>query len=56
MLIKLATQIRQAVVISGLEENVPRKLDSIQDLYLKHLCKELPIRNMGQATFDQESI
>ena len=34
MFIKLATQVRKAVVISGLEDNVPNNPDSIQDLYL----------------------
>ena len=32
--IKLTAKVRKAIVIGGLEDYVPRNLDSIQDLYL----------------------
>ena len=46
--IKLATQVRQAVVISGLEDNIPKNPDSIQNLYLKPLRRELSVRPTGR--------
>ncbi len=42
--IKLTAQIRQAVIVGGLENNVPRNLDSIQNLYLTPLRKKLSAR------------
>ena len=45
--IKLAAQIRQAVIISGLEDNVPKNPDSIQSLYLEPLSKKQPVRLTG---------
>jgi hypothetical protein len=46
--IELATQVRQAVVISGLEDNVPKNPDSIQNLYLKPLGRKLPVWPTGR--------
>ena len=45
--IKLAAKIGKAVVISGLEDDVPRNLDSIQNLYLKPLRTRPPVRKTG---------
>jgi hypothetical protein len=45
--IKLATKVRKAAVIGGLEDNVPRNLDGIQNLYSKPLCKKPSVRKTG---------
>jgi hypothetical protein len=37
--IKLTAQVGEAVVIGGLENNVPRNLDSTQNRYLEPLCR-----------------
>ncbi len=42
--IELAAEIGKTAVIGGLEDNVPRNLDSIQDLYLKPLGRIAPVR------------
>ena len=48
--IKLTTKISEAFVIGGLEDYVPRNLDSIQDLYLKPLRRKPPARKAGVAS------
>ncbi len=45
--IKLTAKIGKAVIISRLEDNVPRNLDSIQCLYLKPLRTMPPARKTG---------
>jgi len=47
--IKLAAKICKATIIGGLEDYVPRNLDSIQDLYSKPLCRKLPAWATGMA-------
>ena len=47
MFIKLTAKIGKAVVIGRLEDYVPRNLDSIQNLYLYPLRRELPVRTTG---------
>jgi hypothetical protein len=39
MFIKLTAQVGKAVVIGGLENDVPRNLDSTQNRYLEPLCR-----------------
>ena len=48
--IKLTAEISKAVIISRLEDNVPRNLDSIQCLYLKPLRTMPPARKTGVVT------
>jgi hypothetical protein len=45
--IKLTAKIGQAVVIGGLENDVPRNLDSTQNVIPKPLCRKLPVRTTG---------
>ncbi len=45
--IKLTAEIGKAVIISRLEDYVPRNLDSIQSLYLKPLRTIPPARKTG---------
>jgi hypothetical protein len=45
--IKLTAKIRQAVIIGGLENDVPRYLDSTQNLIPKPLCRNVPVRTTG---------
>jgi hypothetical protein len=45
--IELAAKIGQAVVIGGLENDVPRNLDSTQNRIPKPLCRKLPVRTTG---------
>jgi hypothetical protein len=45
--IKLTAKIGKAVVIGGLENNVPRYLDSTQNRIPKPLCRKLPVRTTG---------
>ena len=45
--IKLTAQVGKAVIVGGLENHVPRNLDSIQDLYLKPLCRTPPAGKTG---------
>jgi hypothetical protein len=47
MFIKLTAEIGKAVVVGGLENNVPRNLDSTQNLIPKPLCRKLPVRTTG---------
>ncbi len=47
--IKLTAQIGKAVVIGGLEDYVPRYLDSTQNLFLKPLCRKAPVRTTGKV-------
>jgi len=47
--IELAAEISKATVIGGLENYVPRNLDSIQDLYLKPLCRKPLVRTTSAA-------
>jgi len=42
--IKLTAQVGEAVIIGGLENYVPRNLDSIQNLYLKPPRRKPPAR------------
>ena len=51
MFIKLAAKICKAAVIGGLENYVPRNLDSIQCLYLKPRRREPPVRKTGAVPF-----
>jgi len=37
--VELTAQVCETMVIGGLEDNVPKNPDSIQDLYSKPLCK-----------------
>ena len=45
--IKLTAKIGKAVVIGGLENDIPRYLDSTQNLIPKPLCRKLPVRTTG---------
>jgi hypothetical protein len=47
VLIKLTTEVGKAVIVGGLENNVPRYLDSTQNLIPKPLCRKLPVRTTG---------
>ena len=47
--IKLTAEIGKAVVIGGLENDVPRYLDSTQNLFLKPLCRKAPVRTTGNV-------
>jgi hypothetical protein len=54
VLVKLATQVRETTIIGWLEDNVPRDLDSIQNLNLKPLCKKPPVRKTGAVPYRAE--
>jgi len=45
--IKLTAEIGKAVIVGGLENDVPRNLDSTQNLIPKPLCRKLPVRTTG---------
>jgi len=45
--IKLTAEVGKAAIIGGLENNVPRYLDSTQNLIPKPLCRKLPVRTTG---------
>jgi hypothetical protein len=45
--IKLTAQVGEAVVVGGLENYVPRNLDSTQNLYPEPLCRKAPVRPTG---------
>ena len=47
--IELAAEICKSAVVGGLEDYVSRNLDSIQDLYLKPLCRKPPVRTTSAA-------
>ena len=49
--IELSAEISKADVIGGLEDYVPRNLDSIQDLYSKPLRNKHPVRMTGASPF-----
>jgi hypothetical protein len=44
MFVELTTQVGKAIVIGGLEDNVPKNPDSVQDLFLKPLFTERSVR------------
>lgn len=47
--VELTAQVCETMVIGGLEDNVPKNPDSIQDLYSKPLCKQRPVRMTGAS-------
>ena len=49
VLIELAAEIGQTSIVGGLENYVPRNLDSIQDLYSKPLRRKRPVWMTGSA-------
>jgi len=49
--IKLAAQVGEAAIIGGLEDDVPRNPDSIQNLYSKPLCRKPPVRKTGAVPY-----
>ena len=53
MFIKLTAKIGKAVVIGRLENYVPRNLDSVQNLYLYPLRRELPVRTTNEKSINK---